>query len=492
MKFLSFTMSKKWLPVVVLVPLLAVMTLTAFAEDNPQEEGEIAMYFIAAAERGNLAVVKELLAEGADVNGRNLLQQRALPCAAANGNIEVVRLLLEKGAYIEATDQDCLTPLMNACERGHLEIVRLLLDKGADINAQTKAGSTALRKAVNEQYIEVVRLLLKRGADVHDKLNDGTYILMSAALTGNTEILNAILDKGADVNARDDKGSSALKWSAFMDRSDVVRLLKSRGAKSDLWIAALTGDVQEAERLIEAGADVNAVDGLGWTPLMNAARKGHAEMVELLLDQGADPAAKRECKHLKCPTVIDYALRGGSPVIVSTLLNKGTDNHPNSGSKKWKALLPLAIGLGRMEVVKLLLSNGLDVNVRIGSDYMRSMMIECTAGLQVNETIGSNGMSLLMLACITGRNEIAKLLLADGADVNQRDANGCTALMRATLSGQMESVKLLLANGADANSVDKHGNTALNFNCRGPIHDLLRAHGVNALGRCIVGTPPLF
>jgi ankyrin repeat protein len=77
-------------------------------------------------------------------------------------------------------------------------------------------------------------------------------------------------------------------------------------------------------------------------------------------------------------------------------------------------------------------------------------------------------------------------------DVNQRNPDGGTALMDATLAGQMESVKFLLANGADVNAVSKGGFTALNMNCKGPIHDLLRARGAKKPKPGIVGTPPLF
>lgn len=439
------------------VALALVLTVSIPIMVLGEESGgtaKLAESFIAAAELGDLAAVKKLLSEGADVNGTNRLMQRALPSAAANGNIEVVRLLLEKGAYIEATDQDCLTPLMNACERGHLEIVRLLLDKGADINAQTKAGATPLRKAVNEQNVEVVRLLLDRGANVTDRLKDGTFILMSAALTGNSEILKSILDKGADINARGNWGSSALTWAAVMDRSDVVKLLRSRGAESDLCTAALIGDVQEVERLIQKGANVNALDGMGFTSLMNASRKGHTEVVDLLLDNGADPEAKRMCGFREWCTVFDYALLGGRPEIVATLMNKNAGNHAGPDAPKWEAYLPKAIKLGRLEGVKLLLSSGVDVNARIGSDEA----------------------SLLMIACNEGRIEIAKLLLDNGADVNQRNVHGDTALMWAASHGAVESVKLLLANGADANAHTR-GYTALNSACNGPIRDLLKAHG---------------
>ncbi|MEW6351666.1 MAG: ankyrin repeat domain-containing protein [Thermodesulfobacteriota bacterium] len=435
----------KWC--VVFAAVLALALLPGFATTDDARERRKA--FIAAAARGDLAAIKKLLEEGADVNGADDSQRRALPCAAAKGHLKVVRQLLEKGAVLSATDQDGLTPLMNACEEGRFETVEFLLEKGADVNAQTRYGSTALRKAIENQHPQIVKLLLHRAANVNRRLKDGSFILMSAAMTGNTEVVEELLQKGADVNARDRNGSSALTWAAAADRADVVKLLKSRGAQSDLWIAALTGDTQELQRFIDAGADVNARDGQGWTPLMNAAQKGHVEAVKLLLDKGANPAAER-CGR---SAAVEAVVSGGSPEIVALLVDRGLGVVPNSGTQQWP-LLASACKWGRVEAVKLLLAKGAEVNQR-----------------------GPGGTSPLMVACSEGQTEAAKVLLDNGADVNQRDAEGRTALISATLRGELEAVKLLLGNGADVHAVDKQGRSALRLVGEAPLRELLKAHG---------------
>lgn len=483
--------------VCVMLPRLAVT-----GDKPPIEEA-----FIESAKRGDLAAVKKLLAEGADINGTDLLQRRALPCAAAKGHLEVVKLLIERGADVEATDQDCLTPLMNAAEQGRLEVAQLLLEKGANVNAQTKSGTTALRKAVNGEHLDVIRLLLDRGADVKGKLNDGTFILMSAAMTGNADIVKAILDKGANINARDDNGSSALTWAAFMDRREVVQLLRSRGAQSDLWIASLTGDKEAVERFLDAGADVNATDGLESTPLMYAAQKGHLGVAELLLERGADPA-----KRVRGRTAFD---RGLSRVLGDMLLEKGIGILPKGSAE---IVLVSACGDGRIDVVKHLLANGVDVNEGLSDRYslrrdlpfnrayergVTPLMAACARGrIAVAKVLLGNGADVnlkdakgytaLIHAAVNGELSALKFLLANGVDVDQRDANGRTALIVATSFGEMDSVKFLLANGADVNARDKHGYTALNMNCDGRIHDLLKGHGAKEYKAVSVGRPPLF
>jgi ankyrin repeat protein len=131
-------------------------------------------------------------------------------------------------------------------------------------------------------------------------------------------------------------------------------------------------------------------------------------------------------------------------------------------------LMAACVG-GRIAVAKLLLENGADVG-----------------------QTDAKGCTALIHAAVSGQTPALKFLLANGVDVNQRIAYSGTALMWATSRGEMESVKFLLANGANVNAVTIAGFTALNMNCKGPIHDLLKAHGAREYKPASVGTPPLF
>jgi ankyrin repeat protein len=305
------------------------------------------------------------------------------------------------------------------------------------------------------------------------------------------DIVKAILDKGADINARDERGSSALTWAAVMDHSEVVKLLKSLGAKSDLWIASLTGDKDEAKQFLDKGADVNAVDGLGSTALMYAARKERVDVVELLLERGADPTKK-----VQGQTAYD---RGLSRALGDLLLKKGIDILPKGSSG---LVLVSACSDCRIDVVKRLLASGIDVNEANSRGLTPLMAASAEGCVNVAKALVGNGADLsqrdnkgrtaLTHAVLSGALPVIKLLLSNGVDVNQRNPDGGTALMDATLAGQMESVKFLLANGADVNSVNKGGFTALNMNCYAPIRDLLTAHGAKKYKPGVVGRPPKF
>jgi ankyrin repeat protein len=94
-----------------------------------------------AAEKGHEAVVKQLLAKGADVESKDRFDQTPLLWAAGKGHEAVVEQLLEKGADMESKDTRCgHTPLLWAAREGHEAVVKLLLEKGADMESKTQSG----------------------------------------------------------------------------------------------------------------------------------------------------------------------------------------------------------------------------------------------------------------------------------------------------------------------------------------------------------------
>ena len=164
-------------------------------------------------------------------------------------------------------------------------LMLILLPCGWTARATTALDSQLI-EAAKQGDLTLVKNLLDEGATVNATLKDGSTALMWATISGNTELAKLLLDKGADVNAKADDEFSAFMWAAIMEHQDIVNLLKSRGAEMTLPIAAMLGDKAELQRLIEAGADVNAQDRRGRTALMNAAQRGHIEVMKLLLEKG--------------------------------------------------------------------------------------------------------------------------------------------------------------------------------------------------------------
>jgi ankyrin repeat protein len=168
----------------------------------------------------------------------------------------------------------------------------------------------------------MVRLLLRAGADPNAALASGETAVMTAARTGNADALESILAAGGDPNARASRGQTALMWAAAQRHPEAVRVLLAHGAdplaRSETWsqvmaipphadpanqqvvphggdtplmFAARVGDLRSAMLLVGAGANVDDTDAWGVSATVLAAHSGFGELVQFLLDEGADPNA---------------------------------------------------------------------------------------------------------------------------------------------------------------------------------------------------------
>ena len=131
--------------------------------------------------KGHTETIKSLIAQGKDINARNIRGQTPLHLAAAKGNSDVVQLLLENGAEVDAvaTDSGC-TSLHYAASLGHVELCELLVRYGADPDAQTARLETPLHLAVASGHSDVVALLLKYHARLDIRDTNGMTPLQQA------------------------------------------------------------------------------------------------------------------------------------------------------------------------------------------------------------------------------------------------------------------------------------------------------------------------
>ena len=254
-----------------------------------------------------------------------------------------------------------------------------------------------------------------------------------------------------------------------------------------LMIAAENGYKDTVQKLLAAGADVNAKDKCCQTALMWAVMKGHVEIAELLL---AQEDIKVNAPDVLGKTALMFAAKNGHKDAVQKLLATGVDIHVKTTDGK-TALIWAAMK-GYENIIQPLLAAGADVNAKT-TDGTTALMLAAQKAyaavvqkLLAQEGIDANaqqikwGNTALILAVMEGHTDIVQLLLASGADVSAKDRYGKTALMWAAEQGHADIIQLLLAKGAAVNAKDGGGTTALMLAARNnhtEIVDLLKAYG---------------
>jgi ankyrin repeat protein len=245
--------------------------------------------------------------------------------------------------------------------------------------------------------------------------------LLAAAKNADREAVRALLQQHVDVNSAAADGTTALLWASFRD------------------------DVETADLLIRAGANVNAATDLGVTPLWNASQNGSDAMVRRLLQAGANPNAALVAGE----TPVMVASRSGYAALVDQLIAKG--GSANAHGARGQTALMWAAAQKHPEVVKVLLAHGADVHAR--SDVWSEVMAVPPHGhLEYNRAIPHGGETALMFAVRAGDLASATLLVASGANVNDRDAWGVSATTLAAHAGHGDVVEFLLERHADPNA----------------------------------------
>lgn len=190
----------------------------------------------AAADGQHAEVVHALLEAGADPNiSGGLLDETPLKMAATYGYEAIVKSLIAAGAEVDTPDNAGVTALGMAANKARLGTVKILLAAGADSNATDRFGRTALFLAVGGGDPEIVTMLLAAGAQANAAANDGASPLMLATDYGNLEVMRRLLANGAEVNAiKKIKGkkTTATDIAVGIKQQEAEELLKGHGGKS--------------------------------------------------------------------------------------------------------------------------------------------------------------------------------------------------------------------------------------------------------------------
>ena len=299
-------------------------------QDN---DGWTALMF--ASQNGHHQVVELLLSKDPDINIQDNDGWTALMFASKNGHHQVVELLLSKDPDINIQDNDGWTALMFASQNEHHQVVELLLSKDPDINIQDTDRVTALMIASYNGHHQVVELLLSKDPKINIQSNDGVTALMFASQNGHHQVVELLLSKDPGINIQNNDGWTALMLASCYGHHQVVELLLSidtnifniQSRKCDismediigaftiacyeghssivisltkklttlsndereLLVATANGDIRTlVSMLFEVGMSPDTPLVGGITPLMIAASCGHIEIVNTLIQAGAD------------------------------------------------------------------------------------------------------------------------------------------------------------------------------------------------------------
>ena len=453
-----------------------------------------------AAMRGDVAAVRTLIAQKADVNAPQADRATALHWVVYRSDAALTSLLLQAGANPQAANAEGFTPLLLACVNGNEEIIDSLLKAGADPNQPLPRGETPLMMASRTGNVAAMKLLLDGGAqlDAKERLR-GTTALMWAADQGHAAAVQLLIDRKADLNAHSNpapnprrgppgksvdprKSNRALQAAAAGASKEEIDRLASKdvrgqaqppaaaparraagagaaaavdddapvgrqdlsgGGLTALTFAARANSLETVKLLLAAGVDINQQSAYGWTPLLVATQNRFYQLGSYLLDQGANP---------------NITTKGGW-----TPLYLAVDNRNIEGGD-----YPVRKGdMDHLAFIRKLLDMGADVNARIKDNTDKRTVF---TSMWLNE----DGATPFLRASQSSDLEVMRLLLAHGADPKIMTVDDVTALQVAAGIGWVEgltyewseqanvdAVRLLLDLGVDPNIQAHTGRTAL-------------------------------
>lgn len=455
----------------------------------------VAAPLVDAVKSGNRSAALALLDQGVDVNSPEPDGTTALHWAVHQNDLDLADRLIRAGANVNAKNDYGATPMSEAALVGNGALIERLLKAGADVESPNADGQTALMIVARAGHLEAARILLRHGAKVNAVEHwRGQTALMWAAAQSQPAMVKELIAHGADVNAR----STVNNWQRQVT-AEPRAVYRPAGGWTPLLYAAREGCVECARTLVEGGADLNLADPEGISPLLMAVINTRFDLAGSLIKLGADPNKWDLWGRTPLYAAVDLNTipRGGRPdrpsldettslQIVELLLDAGAN--PNAQLK----LAPPFRNIGNDRGLDGMLTTGATPLLRAAKALDAAAIRVLLAKGADLKLANTRGMTPLMAAAGLGSvdadtrgiyttEDVQKrsiesltLLLEAGGDINAKDSRGLTPLHEAARWGWNDVVKFLVVKGANLDAKDNRGMT--------PVDSALGKAGGNSRG----------
>ncbi|RSL59469.1 hypothetical protein CEP53_005787 [Fusarium sp. AF-6] len=377
-----------------------------FNMDNPEA-------MLDAVRSQNKQYVRALISRGVGLTGRSKQGFTVLHYCAFDNDVAMGKLLIKNGAQLNTKDFHLRSPLRLALSLPSYEFAELLVDSGCEVGDSMEE----LRRLLAREEEIPGRTGLFQALSRTLKPSDQCSFLHPAIRSGDTKTLKVLFESGLDPKFKDETALSLFFYALLHENVPSLRFLSDQGADLNEWLPIST--IQKLSPGLPRQQEIQKTLTRGATPLHLTARvMNDVEMIKLLLELGADPnhvlgTSNRGYTNMKFPTVIDFSI--GEIVLIGVcanhflgvareLLKAGAN--PNYACNDGRNALYWALYCGNVELFKLLVEHGGDVNYRWQHD-------ECT---------------LVMMAAERGNMDILRVLVDAGADVGGQNKKGETAL----------------------------------------------------------------
>ena len=385
--------------------------------------------------------------------------QTPLHLASIAGHEAVAKYFIANNALTNIQDSTGASPLHEAVRYGRVELAKLLLNSGADINAKDNLGKTPVLLIIpEEKRSELYTLLASYKANLGVKDMYGDTVLHTATMTSvPVSILDTLISGGAEINARNKDGVTPLALAIENNEEEHIKFYS------------------------ENGADINSKDTNGTTPLILALRD-------------KDPSDKILRSIVNRQNITSVDSEGNTP-LMNAIQNNATltkiqyiislTDDVNTRNADGNTALYLTVLKNRQKVGELLLSKNADIfatNNRSKSPlslalYDGGSVIDWLITSKTIVATDGSGNTALHFAAEWGLKDAVSALILKGAKTEAKNANGETPLFSAAKNDEPEVIQVLVNNGCRVNARDNLGST--------PLHMAVRWRNPKAVARLV-------